>query len=271
MVWRLRSLVGDKILSMNNLRYQLIWCNVSMPEFGSHSLTPLSKSPHDLKALTSRSSHFPIGIAKKYSVRPMVIVLDNISIHIGTEIIDLIERADHVVKFLRPYSPDYNPIELSFAVSKRWMRRHYFSVRKEFSNFEDFLRMAVQDSHCDRFALKQFRHAAHSSYLFVDVIRRRGFNAVSRGPLVALPDGITRLGTVMIAFVGSLCSWASVISPASGPKCEVMAYIHRTSPKALAPISKVLSTLSVDTTLLRIRLFRTIATGPVLGPIGIRT
>jgi transposase len=105
------------------------------------------------------------AIAEKYGVRLMVVVLDNVSIHIGTEIIDLIERAGHMVKFLPPYSPDYNPIELSFAVLKRWMRRHYFSVRKEFSNFEDFLRMAVQDSHCDRFALKQFKHAAHGSYL----------------------------------------------------------------------------------------------------------
>jgi transposase len=108
------------------------------------------------------------AISEKYGPRPMVVVLDNVSIHIATEIIDLIENAGHIVKYLPPYSPDYNPIELTFAVLKRWMRRHYFTVRSEYSNFENFLRMAIRDSHCDRFALKQYTHAAHGSYILRD-------------------------------------------------------------------------------------------------------
>jgi transposase len=55
-------------------------------------------------------------IEAEFNSRPMVIVLDNVSIHIGEEATRRIEAAGHLIRFLPPYSPDFNPIELTFSV-----------------------------------------------------------------------------------------------------------------------------------------------------------
>ena len=47
----------------------------------------------------------------------MVIVMDNLVIHVQEEI-QLIESSGHIVRYLPPYSPDYNPIELTISVLK---------------------------------------------------------------------------------------------------------------------------------------------------------
>jgi transposase len=54
----------------------------------------------------------------------MVIIIDNVSIHIYLCITQLIEAAGHIVCFLPPYLPDYNPIELVFSVLKVWIKRN---------------------------------------------------------------------------------------------------------------------------------------------------
>jgi transposase len=54
-----------------------------------------------------------------------VIVLDNVSVHIANEVTEPIIAAGHVIKYLPPYSPDFNPIEMTFAVLKAWIRRNY--------------------------------------------------------------------------------------------------------------------------------------------------
>jgi len=46
--------------------------------------------------------------------------------------------------YLPPYSPDFNPIELSFSALKAWMRRNR-ELANEFSHwYEGFFHMAVQ-------------------------------------------------------------------------------------------------------------------------------
>jgi transposase len=69
----------------------------------------------------------------------MVIILDNVSIHIAGSIVNLIQDVGHVVKFLPPYSLDFNPIELTFAVLKRWVKRNYFYERGDYPNYEAYL------------------------------------------------------------------------------------------------------------------------------------
>lgn len=103
-----------------------------------------------------------------YNGRPMVVVLDNVSIHTNSSITQVLREAGHVVRFLPPYSPDYNPIELTFSVLKAWIRRNFVYMRHRFigeSNFGDFLRTAIQESRCDRFARKHFKYAAGGSTL----------------------------------------------------------------------------------------------------------
>ena len=51
-----------------------------------------------------------------------VVVLDNLVAHKQPEVRVAIEQAGALVRFLPPYSPDFNPIELAFAKLKAFLR-----------------------------------------------------------------------------------------------------------------------------------------------------
>lgn len=51
-----------------------------------------------------------------------IVVLDNLVIHKQLEVRAAIEAAGAAVRFLPPYSPDFNPIELAFAKLKAYFR-----------------------------------------------------------------------------------------------------------------------------------------------------
>lgn len=51
-----------------------------------------------------------------------VVVLDNLIVHKQPRVRDAIEAAGAQVRFLPPYSPDFNPIELAFAKLKAFLR-----------------------------------------------------------------------------------------------------------------------------------------------------
>jgi transposase len=51
-----------------------------------------------------------------------VVVLDNLAVHKQPEVRAAIEQAGARVRFLPPYSPDFNPIELAFAKLKAFLR-----------------------------------------------------------------------------------------------------------------------------------------------------
>jgi transposase len=57
------------------------------------------------------------------TVRPGdVVVLDNLAVHKQPEVRAAIEAAGAQLRFLPPYSPDYNPIEQAFAKLKAFLR-----------------------------------------------------------------------------------------------------------------------------------------------------
>jgi transposase len=57
------------------------------------------------------------------SLRPGdVVVLDNLAAHKQPEVRAAIEQAGAYLRFLPPYSPDFNPIELAFAKLKAFLR-----------------------------------------------------------------------------------------------------------------------------------------------------
>ena len=105
------------------------------------------------------------AIAEKYPNESMIVILDNVSIHVTRALNKLIQDAGHLVVFLPPYSPDYNPIELTFAVCKAWMKKNYFHKRSQWSSFGNYLAYAIAHSECDRFSREHFRHAAKGCYL----------------------------------------------------------------------------------------------------------
>jgi transposase len=47
-----------------------------------------------------------------------IIVLDNCAIHKSELLREVVEASGHLLIFLPPYSPDYNPIEESFSCGK---------------------------------------------------------------------------------------------------------------------------------------------------------
>ena len=51
-----------------------------------------------------------------------VVVLDNLAVHKQPEVRTAIEQVGALVRFLPPYSPDFNPIELAFAKLKAFLR-----------------------------------------------------------------------------------------------------------------------------------------------------
>jgi transposase len=51
-----------------------------------------------------------------------VVVLDNLAVHKQPEVRTAIAQAGASLRFLPPYSPDFNPIELAFAKLKAFLR-----------------------------------------------------------------------------------------------------------------------------------------------------
>lgn len=51
-----------------------------------------------------------------------VVILDNLAVHKQPEIRAAIEGAGAQLRFLPPYSPDFNPIEMAFAKLKAFLR-----------------------------------------------------------------------------------------------------------------------------------------------------
>ncbi len=52
-----------------------------------------------------------------------VVVMDNLSVHKGSRVRQLIEERGCKLMYLPPYSPDYNPIEQAFSKVKGLLRR----------------------------------------------------------------------------------------------------------------------------------------------------
>ncbi len=52
-----------------------------------------------------------------------IVIMDNLSSHKGCEIKEIIESTGAFVKYLPPYSPDLNPIEMMWSKVKAYLRK----------------------------------------------------------------------------------------------------------------------------------------------------
>jgi transposase len=73
-----------------------------------------------------------------------ILVMDNASIHRGPEIRELCDEFGVLLQYLPPYSPDYNPIEESFAEMKAWMRKNRELAPRFGDDFGAFVELAVK-------------------------------------------------------------------------------------------------------------------------------
>ena len=111
-----------------------------------------------------------LPLCNEYLRDRSIIVLDNVSVHVDPRIVEAIQAKGCLVKYLSPYSPDYNPIERTFSMLKAWMWHCFKAFRHLFQNdLEGFLRHAIEQSGCDRKAVKHFRHST-AGYIFDDEI-----------------------------------------------------------------------------------------------------
>lgn len=53
------------------------------------------------------------------------------------------EERGVLLRFLLPYSPDFNPIKATFKDLKTWIKRNY-RLAAYFDNFSDFLEFAIR-------------------------------------------------------------------------------------------------------------------------------
>ena len=70
-----------------------------------------------------------------------VVVLDNASIHHTDQVVSAILSTGALVKFLPPYSPDMNPIELVFGEMKQYLQSNHLLFHTSLS-FESILYMS---------------------------------------------------------------------------------------------------------------------------------
>jgi transposase len=64
----------------------------------------------------------------EYSTSNNVIIMNNANIHCYLFIADAIRIREYLIRYLLLYSPNYNPIELSFNILKSWIRRRFYKI-----------------------------------------------------------------------------------------------------------------------------------------------
>ena len=81
----------------------------------------------------------------------LVLILDNCKTHWNQELKEMCAEANVLLARLPLYSPDFNPIETSFATLKAWIRRNgdlIAAYMEEYGGFKQFL----HDTICDHWA-----------------------------------------------------------------------------------------------------------------------
>jgi transposase len=73
--------------------------------------------------------------------------MDNTLMHytFKAEIEEACTKTGVILKFLPPYSPDFNPIKESFSVLKAFIRRHYCQEIGQFKDYQSFLGWCLQE------------------------------------------------------------------------------------------------------------------------------
>ena len=88
-----------------------------------------------------------------------VVIMDNLSSHKGDRIRELIEERGAELRFLPPYSPDLNPIEMVFSKIKQLLR----SLAKRTKDALWNSMQSVLDEVTASDALNCYRHAGYAT------------------------------------------------------------------------------------------------------------
>jgi hypothetical protein len=92
-----------------------------------------------------------------------VLIMDNHSIHRSDRLTEMCAERGVDLVYLPPYSPEFNPIEQSFAQLKNWMRRHQDIADLYQSDFEGFIRLALRLSMAEGGARGHFKRCGYGT------------------------------------------------------------------------------------------------------------
>lgn len=90
-----------------------------------------------------------------------VLILDNCRIHRNDALVELVENAGCIIKYLPPYSPDLTPTEESFSCLKAHIRRHAAEIHLD----EDPVIALMEATSCVT-AEKAYGWFKHAGYIF---------------------------------------------------------------------------------------------------------
>lgn len=86
-----------------------------------------------------------------------IVLLDNLRAHKSPTVQRLIKQRGATVRFLPPYSPDYNPIEAAWGLIKKRIRTHGPRTAGALRRVARAARHVVRPDHCRQW----FRHAGY--------------------------------------------------------------------------------------------------------------
>jgi transposase len=86
-----------------------------------------------------------------------VVILDNLPAHKARQVRDLIEQAGATLRFLPPYSHDFNPIEAAWALIKKRIRAVAPRTAPTLRRTAQRARRVVRPRHCQNW----FAHAGY--------------------------------------------------------------------------------------------------------------
>jgi transposase len=98
-----------------------------------------------------------------------IIVMDNASVHhnLGPLVAQMLADRGMCIKYLPPYSPDYNPIENTFHTLKAWLRRNH-DLQAVFPDFRRFIEYACEQAISSNMR-GYFRHCFYNVELVEEV------------------------------------------------------------------------------------------------------
>jgi transposase len=129
----------------------------------------LTLSSEQLVSNLSLANSFDNQLGSGFLTEGDWLILDNASIHQGSEVIPFIEELMEVsgikLLFLPSYSPELNPCELIFAQIKRYIRTHVQSL--EGSLFLHMLLGIAEVTHSD--IVNYYNHCIYPKVILPDV------------------------------------------------------------------------------------------------------
>jgi len=88
-----------------------------------------------------------------------IVIMDNLRVHKVADVVSTIEAAGATVRYLPPYSPDYNPIEQVFAKLKSLLRKEAARTRESLWSAVGNLLNRFTPMECERY----IRHAGYAN------------------------------------------------------------------------------------------------------------